>query len=97
MAYFSNGTEGAMYEDYYCSRCIHYDREIGVDKPCPIWMAHLLFSYEECNEDSNAKTMLDMLIPMKEDGITPDECSMFVPRDRGAEIPGQLVIEERAC
>ena len=94
MAYFSNGTEAAAYEEHFCSRCLHYDVEIGVDKPCPIWLAHILYAYEEAGaeegKESNAKKMLDMLIPMEGDGITPGECSMFVPRDKGAEIPGQL-------
>ena len=107
MAYFSNGSEGADYEEFYCSRCVHSDlapdKEIGdADNPaCPIWMAHLFFAYEECNATSNAKTMLDMLIPMKTiedagDGhpmTVADQCRMFVPRDEGAIIPGQLSIE----
>jgi hypothetical protein len=88
MGYFSNGCEGMDYEERYCSRCIHSDigegKEIGVDKPCPIWLAHYLFAYEECNSDSNAKTMLDMLIPPvtieTEHGPFPTngECVMFV-------------------
>jgi hypothetical protein len=89
MGYFSNGTEGMIYEETYCQRCVHSDlgegKEIGVDPPCPIWMAHFLFAYEECNSTSNAKTMLDMLIPRVphtfSDGITHEingECAMFV-------------------
>jgi hypothetical protein len=77
MGYFSNGTEGMIYEEHYCQRCIHVDREPGVDKPCPIWMAHLLFAYEECNRDSNAHTMLDMLIPRTPDGLNNEQCVMF--------------------
>ena len=82
MGYFSNGTEGQIYEEAYCLRCIHYGPEEGPG--CPVWFAHLLYAYEECNSDSNAKAMLDMLIPRVphtfEDGITHDingECTMF--------------------
>ncbi len=105
MGYFSNGTEGAIYEDRYCSRCIHSDlgpgKEIGVDKPCPIWMMHLLYAYELCNEkDHPGKVMLDTFIPLvtikARDGIDfPDngECVMFTPRDAGSAIEGQIALE----
>ena len=42
MGYFSNGTEGNIYESEYCEKCVHYDHKQGEDKPCPIWMHHLL-------------------------------------------------------
>lgn len=83
MGYFSNGTEGAMFEEAFCVRCVHYDHELGVDKPCPVWMAHLLFAYDECNSNSNAKTILDMLIDDEKvtapDGheFTSQRCRMF--------------------
>lgn len=77
MGYFSNGTEGMMYEEAFCRRCIHYGPEEGPG--CPVWLAHLLFAYEECNSDSNAKTMLDMLIPVK--GIDNQQCMMFVEKE----------------
>jgi hypothetical protein len=99
VGYFSSGTEGAAYEERYCSRCAHSDWREGKDlgdkdnPPCPVWMAHLLFAYEECNSESNAKQMLDMLIPQADDGITNLECAMFLARDAGAAIEGQLRIE----
>lgn len=81
MGYFSNGTEDAMYESHYCERCIHYGPEEGPG--CPIWLSHLLYSYEECNSDSNAKTMLDMFIPIGKDDLgyltINEQCTMFVP------------------
>jgi hypothetical protein len=98
MGYFANGTEGMMFEEAFCSRCLHSDYREGKDfgdkdnPPCPILMAHLMFAYEECNSTSNAKTMLDMLIrPTENFG---NECQMFVPRDAGAAIPGQLTLED---
>lgn len=87
MGYFANGTEGMMFEERFCSRCVHSDegpgKEIGVDPPCPIWMAHLLYSYELCNETEHpAKVMLDMLIkPSGPDGLD-NECVMFVEAER---------------
>jgi hypothetical protein len=93
MGYFSNGTEGAMFEEAWCSRCVHSDisgdREIGVDPPCPVWMAHTLYAYELCNEKEHpGKVILDALIPIRDD--LSNECAMFHPVDAGAAIPGQL-------
>lgn len=31
MGYFANGTEGDMYEEQYCDRCVHQNAEVG----CP--------------------------------------------------------------
>ena len=80
MGYFSNGTEGEIYEETFCARCVHYDNEIGEDTPCPIWMAHFLYAYDLCNkEDHPGKVMLDMFIPRKEEGGLNGNgrCTMF--------------------
>ena len=66
MGYFSNGTEGSMYEGAHCRHCIHYD-------DCAVWDAHLLYNYDECN---NKKSILHYLIPRKADGFN-DKCKMF--------------------
>lgn len=104
MGYFSNGTEGMIFEEQWCSRCVHSDdrpgKEIGDrdNPPCPVWMAHLMFAYDECDSKSNAKTILDMLITPREEtasdgfGILTNECKMFHARDAGALISGQLHI-----
>lgn len=55
MAYFSNGTEGQMYEERYCNRCVHRDDEYG----CPIWNLHFAYVGEK-----RWQTTLDRLIPM---------------------------------
>ena len=87
MGYFSNGTEGAIYEELYCSRCIHQKPNDG---GCAVFLAHLLHNYEECdNEDS----ILHLLIPRKKDGIGNDQCTMFI-EDANRPHPDQLDIEE---
>src|SRR5690349_19815070 len=69
------------------------DKGDGRGFGCAIWDAQLLYSYDECNNDgkthiidgvphvnpplSNAKAMLDMLIPEDAEGF-PAECSMFL-------------------
>jgi len=73
MAYFANGTAGIDFEQRYCSRCVHMGPEDGPG--CPVWAAHLLFSYQLCNaKEDPGKIILDMLIP--------GECAMFVPARR---------------
>jgi hypothetical protein len=78
MGYFSNGTEGDIYEEQYCSRCIHYP-EKGF---CPVWAAHLFYNHGR-SEDAN--DILNLLIPEGKIQL-PDgreipgnlQCSMFV-------------------
>jgi hypothetical protein len=104
VGYFSNGTEGLMYQEAYCFRCQNWGKdklsESSGQPGCPVWDAHLFYAYEECNSKSNAKMILDMLIPLVDhtfkDGITHKingECSMFRPVI-GHEIPGQLELTD---
>lgn len=67
MAYFSNGTMGMMYEDHFCSRCIHRDG-------CAVLEAHYLKNYKEANND---ESILHILIPRSEDGLHNEPCRMF--------------------
>jgi hypothetical protein len=87
MAYFPNGTSGMVYQERYCCRCKNYrDKGDGRGAGCAIWDLHLFFSYEECNNTgkvegkprTNAKDMLDTLIPMDKETHFPAECSMFL-------------------
>lgn len=79
MAYFPNGTAGAIYEEQYCDRCIHRRGADG-ESGCPIWLLHLLYNYEQCAETPRGEAIdaiLKTLIP--EEGIYPQQCSMFRP------------------
>lgn len=69
MGYFSNGTEGDMYEAKWCDHCIHQD------DPCAVWEAHLLRNYEECNKKDS---ILHLLIPRE--GVHNGQCRMFKER-----------------
>jgi hypothetical protein len=71
MGYFSNGTEGEMYEEEYCSKCAHVDG-------CAVWDAHMTLNYEECN---NEDSILHLLIPRSKDGPWNDKCRMFIAAD----------------
>lgn len=75
MGYFSNGTEGSMFKDRYCSRCVHREGPDG-KSGCAVWLAHLLFSYKLCNDkEDEGKQILDLLIPL--DGAYNGDCAMF--------------------
>ena len=80
MAYFSNGTEGMMYEERYCENCIYYSN--NPDEVCPIMEAHFLYGYELCNKKEDpGKVILDLLIPMGEDHF-PAQCKMFIRKKK---------------
>lgn len=72
MAYFSNGTEGDMYMEQWCERCVHDNP----DKGCTVMLLHLLHNYEECNKKDS---FLHKLIPIRDDGFA-GECTMFIER-----------------
>lgn len=74
MAYFSNGTEGEMYAEEYCDRCIH--GPLHSDDTCAVWDAHLFHNYEECNKKDS---ILHELIPRSKDGLGNEQCRMFIP------------------
>ncbi len=76
MGYFANGTEGDIFERDNCHKCVHEDDEKG----CPVMLAHILFSYDLCNQDEHpGKVMLDMLIPRK--GAFNEPCAMLHKKD----------------
>lgn len=73
MGYFSNGAEGADYEAFWCAGCVHGTRE---DRACPVWVAHELHNYEECNKPNS---ILHELIPRSADGCANEQCLMYLP------------------
>lgn len=82
MGYFSNGTEGMMYEEKYCSNCIHgQDEENG----CAVFNAHLIYNYKDCNDDNS---ILHILIP-RDKQHNNLKCAMFIER-ADADIQGQI-------
>lgn len=75
MGYFPNGTSAEIYEEKYCSRCVHVEG-------CAVMLAHLLHNYDECNNDGS---ILHILIP--HDDTSNKKCSMFYepPSERCSE------------
>ena len=70
MGYFSNGTEGDMYQESWCERCLNSDMEEAPG--CAVWDAHLMANYDECN---NPDSILHWLIPRN--GVINEKCNMF--------------------
>lgn len=68
MGYFSNGTEGLMFQEEYCQHCIH-----DMDN-CAVMLAHDLYNYRDCN---NKDSILHILIPRGENGLYNEKCAMF--------------------
>lgn len=72
MAYFPNGTSGQMYQEQYCDNCIH-----DKNNDCPILLLHLLWNYDQ-QEDETKRRTLETFIPSTEDGLSAEQCTMFV-------------------
>ena len=85
MGYFSNGTEGELYQEQWCARCWHdvAFRERGEGIGCPIWGSHLLHNYER--DDAKVLDVLNRLIPRNRDGLGNKQCRMFIDKSRVAE------------
>ena len=90
MGYFSNGTEGRLYQERFCDRCIHDNPQ--KDIYCPIWNLHLLHNSQECNKPDS---FLHALIPLSADKLDNERCKMFV--DRGALSNLQIETIEHAA
>jgi len=74
MGYFSNGTEGMMYEEAFCNRCLHQGG--GEKGPwCTVWLLHELYNSDECNKP---ESFLHVLIPRSKDGLSNEQCTMFL-------------------
>jgi|SRR6185503_10700741 len=84
MGYFSNGTEGMMYEDRYCDKCVNAP-------DCWILLQHLMRNYEECNKPDS---ILHVLIPRSKDGLGNEQCVMF-KRGNQREEPKLTAQEKR--
>lgn len=80
MGYFSNGSEGMDYQARWCDRCVHDE-----DQRCPLWLAHLIHNYKECN---NKESILHMLIPRGKDGLENEQCKMFIEAPPPKESDG---------
>lgn len=75
MAYFSNGTEGMIWEEQWCNRCVH-NKDPEEDGGCVVLFVHLLHNYDQTDNEA-LESVLGCLIPTNEDGFA-GECKMFI-------------------
>ena len=94
MGYFSNGSEGAHYEERYCKRCLFGGGG------CAVWSLHMLWNYEQCEPKGGdvehrscqvalAKAKADALaffIPSERKGLANGLCEMFVQNPARAPL-----------
>ena len=74
MGYFSNGTEGASYEEDVCRHCKHEPTD---HHGCAVLLAHALWNYDAVGKDADPDkaAVLDAMIPQV--GIFNGVCSFF--------------------
>lgn len=82
MAYFSNGSEGMVFDDQ-CAKC-----KFG-QSPCPIALVQIMYNYDQHNDKSGTATkILESLV--KDDGT----CTMWELAKSDFSIdPNQLTLE----
>lgn len=83
MGYFPNGTSGLDYESRYCEHCVHNGMDENGEFPdggCPILLLHLMWNYDQCDDDDK-KLALDVFIPRSEDGLSNEQCKMFLNKE----------------
>ena len=73
MGYFSNGTEGMIFEEQFCARCVH-NKE---DDICPVLDLHMNWNYEQFKDNDVSKTKKMALDTF----IVGNDCKMFVERN----------------
>lgn len=69
MGYFSNSTEGSLYQAKWCVRCVHEDYDNG----CTVMQLHFFFQDE-------MQDALSHFIPKKK--VRNKKCTMFVNRKK---------------
>lgn len=86
MGFFSNGTEGDMYQSQFCARCINWkDVGDGRGAGCPVWDLHMLYNYDQ-HKKASTEAALAMFIPRDAAGWNR-QCAMF--HERGKNGGGQ--------
>ena len=60
------------YQTQYCERCVH-----DIKQDCAVWLVHLMYNSDGANNDGH---ILHALIPRSKDGLTNEQCKMFIPK-----------------
>ena len=84
MGYVSNGTEGMMFEEQFCMRCVHMgmgtiDERGYIEDYCPVWSLHQFWNRDQ-DKDPVKKAALDHFIVPDDSGESDigQKCVMFI-------------------
>lgn len=87
MGYFSNSTEGMIFEEMYCRDCVHYEygNKLYDAGCCPVWMLHLLYNYDAVGNET-LQHILNTFIPERTDQPGNEPCTMrYVAEPQNAD------------
>lgn len=87
MAYFSNGTEGMIFESNWCSDCYHFK---GFQKGCPLFNAHLFYQ-DEGFKNKTIKNILNMLIKRRK---CSNYCKFYIAKSRVINLPKKRKVNQ---
>ena len=90
MAYFSNGTEGGIYESRVCNSCLNYKLDefsMGDIPGCPIWDLHHKYNYDQFPEHEKTPEAKKLAFVIRDilEHLIPDKtkkCAMYMPETR---------------
>jgi hypothetical protein len=92
VGYFSNGSEGDIYQEAYCDRCVNWrDEGDGRGEGCPIIDIHLCYCGEQLKNET-IRHILNALIPRGESDNK--ECRCFYPHRLGLFLDNRLDQDE---
>ena len=81
MGYFSNGTEGDLYEAEYCANCANYRvLEEAACMTCPVLEVHALFNYDQCKDGQLGDALTLLLGTLIPHDVHNEQCAMFLER-----------------
>jgi hypothetical protein len=78
MGYFSNSTEGHIFQETYCLHCAHCPKTI--DDGCAVWDIHMFYNYDAVSNPT-LHHILSLLIPERTDTPGNEQCAMFYPKE----------------
>ena len=77
--YFSNGTEGDVFQSKYCYECVNWrDLKDGLREGCPVWDLHIAFNYKQF-DNNDTELCLNIFGAKKSiKGVSFNKCRMFL-------------------
>ena len=78
MAYFSNGTDGQIYQEEFCLKCVNWvNLNDGRDYGCPIMDAHMVFEIHKGPQAEVLRHFIPDSTFNDDHALCHSECIMF--------------------